>query len=263
MIRLLCFCCIVFYLLPLPVKAQQSQETKIEPVIPIGPSTQRALDLALVEQLVVERTNAFRREHKQPPLRLNSDLETAAASFADYMAAHDKYGHTADGHEPWERARLAGYDYCTGSENIAFAAVPADFKPEQLADVFIHGWENSPEHQENLLDPDVVEFGVAISHDKKTGKYYAVQDFGRPKSMAYHFTIGNDTDAEIPYRVDDKEFKLPPHYRMVHECCRQALVAVTIKDRDGNERVEKLKPSKEQTFTFRDSESGPPMISND
>ena len=113
-------------------------------------------------------------------------------------------------------ARLAGYDYCLIDENIAYAFDPASFTTERLVEVFVRGWEHSPEHRKNLLDPDIVDIGVAISYDAKSGKYYAVQDFGRPKAMAYRFTISNDTDDEISYRVDSKDFKLTPHYRMVH-----------------------------------------------
>lgn len=264
MIRLLCLCCTVFWFLPSTVNAQRSQEARIDFGVPVvDRPTQQEPNLTLAKQLIIEGTNAFRSDHGQKPVRLNPDLEASATAFAHFMATNDKYGHTADGHEPWERAHLAGYDYCLMDENIAYALDPAGFTTQRLVDIFIHGWENSPEHRKNLLDPDIVDIGVAIAYDQKTDKYYAVQDFGRPKSMAYRFTLRNDTDAEIQYRVDDKDFKLPPHYRMVHQRGRQSSVAVTIKGPDGKERVETLQPINGQSFTVRESESGPPTISKD
>ncbi len=264
MIRLSSLCCAAFLFLPLSAHAQRSQEAKIDFGVPVlDSSTQNEPDLTLGRQLMIDGTNAFRRENGKPPMRLNPELEAAAISFAQFMANNDKYGHTVDGHEPWERARLAGYDYCLVDENIAFAEVPAGTTAQQLVDTFVQLWEKSPEHRENLLDADVVDIGVAISRDEKTGKYYAVQDFGRPKSLAYRFTLRNDTDAEIQYLVDDKDFKLPPHYRMVHERCRQSAVALTIKGPDEKESIETLQPTNGQSFTIRQNDSGVPTVSKD
>jgi hypothetical protein len=33
-----------------------------------------------------------------------------------------------------------------------------------------------------MLDPDVREIGVGVARSNKTGRYYAVEDFGRPLS---------------------------------------------------------------------------------
>jgi uncharacterized protein YkwD len=244
--------------------AQRSQEAHVDFGAPVvAQSATGEPNLVVARQLMIEQTNAFRRAQGQQPVRLNADLENAASSFAHYMATNDKYGHTADGHEPWERARSAGYDYCLIDENIAYASDPAGFTTQRLVEIFVRGWEQSPEHRRNLLDPDIIDIGVAVAHDTKTGKYYAVQDFGRPKSMALHFTISNHTDSEFSYRIDTKDFKLPPHYRMTHSRCRQTTVEVTLSGRDGKEHVETIRPSNDQTFTIHENESGQPIISGE
>jgi len=40
-------------------------------------------------------------------------------------------------------------------------------------------------HLENMLDADVMETGVAIGHDPKSDRYYAVQEFGRPGRLRF------------------------------------------------------------------------------
>lgn len=263
MIRCLLPICLALASVPYPLRAQQSQEASTDFGTPLlDRRSQAEPNLSRGRQEILEQTNAFRREHGQPPVRLNSDLETAASSFADFMATHDKYGHNADGHQPWERVHLAGYDYCLVDENIAYALSEAGFSTDKLVEIFVHGWEKSPEHRRNMLDPDVIDVGVAISHDPKTGKYYAVQDFGRPKSMAYRFTLSNDTDDGISYRVGDKDFKLPAHYRMIHSRCRLSTVKVTLPGRNGEEEhSETLKPTNGQSFSIQEGANGLAVVS--
>ena len=85
-----------------------------------------------------------------------------AQAFADYMARTDRYGHTADGNQPSDRAKARGYDYCIVLENIAYAFNSEGFTGEKLAGQFVTGWQNSPGHRRNMLDPDVTETGVAV-----------------------------------------------------------------------------------------------------
>ena len=102
--RLLCLSCVVLCLGPSLVFAQKSQEANADFGIPIvGRAASSEPGSALGKKLMIEQTNSFRREHGEQPVRLNPDLEAAASSFAHYMASSGKYGHTADGHEPWDR----------------------------------------------------------------------------------------------------------------------------------------------------------------
>ena len=133
------------------------------------------------------------------------------------MATAEKYGHTADGRRPAERVDAAGYDYCLVDENIAWLFQTRGFSTEQLARQLFDSWQQSPEHRENLLNPHLGEIGVSVARSAKTGRYYGVQEFGRPKSEQIDFEIRNSTDAELTYRLDGKRFTLGPRFGRQHK----------------------------------------------
>ncbi|MGD9646469.1 MAG: CAP domain-containing protein, partial [Pirellulales bacterium] len=131
-----------------------------------------------------------------------------------------EYGHTDNGQRPSQRASVKGYDYCIVAENIAYAFSSQGYLAEPLAERFVSGWQQSPEHRRNMLDPDVVETGVAVAQRKETGVYFAVQMFGRPKSQRVEFQIVNRAGQEITYEVGQRSFDLPPRVTMTHGRCR-------------------------------------------
>ncbi len=181
-------------------------------------------DLARAAGLIVDRTNAFRKEHGREPVRVNDKLTAAARYFAEYMAKHDEYGHTADGSRPADRATKHGYDYCIVLENIAYAFDSRGFDTGPLAEQFVTGWKESPGHRKNMLDPDATETGVAVARSEKTGHYYAVQMFGRPKSAAIEFTIDNRAGEAVEYTIGEKTFTLQPRFVRTHTRCRPSEV---------------------------------------
>ena len=189
--------------------ATDSQETE-------SSGLKRAADL------IVDMTNEFREHHSVEQVKVNSELARAADYFADYMATTDKYSHTADGKTPSQRAEEHGYDYCLVSENIAYVYSSTGFNTEELAEDLVRGWQDSPEHRKNMLDRGVTEIGVAVAHSTKTGNYYGVQMFGRPKSLSFRFAIENKSEMPIDYNVGERTFELPPHYRQTHEECLPA-----------------------------------------
>lgn len=177
-------------------------------------------DLAAAAELIVEQTNRFRTSEGRQSVETNRALAEAARYFADYMAENDKYGHHADGQRPAERAKAHGYQYCIVSENIANQYSSAGFTTDELASRFTEGWKESPGHRKNMLDRDVTETGVAVSHSDQSGYYYAVQMFGRPRSMSTAFAIRNESDVSVEYQIGEHEFALPPRYTRSHERCR-------------------------------------------
>ena len=100
-------------------------------------------DLAHGKEAILSSTNQFRRQQGRPALKVNQKLADAAQSFADYMARTDKYGHTADGKEPWERAADHGYAYCIVLENIAYDYNPEGFRTNDLVQGLMKGWKES------------------------------------------------------------------------------------------------------------------------
>jgi uncharacterized protein YkwD len=231
-------------LAPLAALAQSAQHEDVEVIEAAPPRApdEKKPDLAAVTKAVVEQTNAFRKSEKRPDVAVNTKLADAARGFADYMARTGRYGHTADGSNPGERAAKQGYEYCIVLENIAYVFQSKGFTSEELTKTFVEGWEKSPGHRKNMLDPDVTETGVAVARSEKTGYYFAVQMFGRPKAQAIKFQVANRTGAEVKYKVGDKEFTLPAQYTRTHELCRPAEVtfektgekAETVKAKSGS-----------------------------
>ena len=184
-----------------------------------------AADLDQAEQQIVEQTNRFRRDEGRAATAPNRQLEAAARGFAQFMARSGQYGHEADGRQPVQRTRAAGYDECQVAENIAFQYSSAGFGTRELADGFFEGWRQSPGHRRNMLDPDATETAVAIARSER-GRYYAVQLFGRPASQRVRFEIGNRGPQAVRYELDGKAFELPPRATRTHLQCGPPALAL-------------------------------------
>jgi uncharacterized protein YkwD len=215
-------------------------------------------DLPGAERLIVEKTNAFRREEGRARVEVNAELAKAARYFAGYMANENKFGHTADGSRPADRAKKFGYDYCIVLENIAYEYNPAGFTADALAGAFVEGWKHSPGHRRNMLDPDVTETGVAVARSDKTGYYYAVQMFGRPKSKAIRFDVANQSDATVKYRVGEQTYPLPPGYTRTHQRCRPADVTFELPAAKEGEKGERktVRPAGGEHFVIAGERGG-------
>ena len=147
-------------------------------------SDEKKADLEAVTRGIIDQTNDFREQEGRSRVRVNAKLSEAARDFAQYMARTGRYGHTADGKRPAERASAKGYEYCVIAENIAYAFKSDGFTTEDLEKELVEGWKKSPGHRRNMLDADVTETGVSVARSEKNGYYFAVQMFGRPKSLA-------------------------------------------------------------------------------
>jgi uncharacterized protein YkwD len=199
-----------------------------------GPSLRRA------EQEIIRRTNDFRYHHDLADVHTNDDLQKSADYFAAYLARTNEFSHEADGNHPEERAALSGYEYCIVAENIAWHMRSSGFTTSELARSFENSWENSPPHRENMLDPDVTETGVAIAYSPRTNRFYAVQEFGRPKTAALHFEVTNFTSDTLHYAIESSKrddnaprtFDLPPRTTMSHTRCRPTTIDWTWTDKD-------------------------------
>ena len=211
-------------------------------------------DVAKATQSIIEKTNAFRKEHNLPPVKPQEQLTAAAQYFAKFMARTGKYSHTADDRQPAERAAEHGYEFCIVLENIAFMFSSEGYRTDQLADGFTQGWIDSPGHRKNMVDPDITDTGVAIVRDNK-GKYYAVQMFGRPESMAIAFTIKNEAGEEFSYTVSGQRYTLPPRFSQMHTVCRPPEVSFDWK------AEQTLTPAKNATLTVTRNRRGEWVVS--
>jgi uncharacterized protein YkwD len=175
-----------------------------------------------VEQRIVEGSNRLRRDAGVDEVKAHPRLQAAARGFAAFMARTDRYGHEADGQRPVQRTREAGYADCMVSENIAYQFSSAGFIGPGLAGDFVKGWRDSPGHRRNMLDPDATDTGVGVARAAGSGRYYAVQLFGRPRALMVRFAISNRTPQAVTYRIDSDVFPLAPNVTRTHERCRRS-----------------------------------------
>jgi hypothetical protein len=200
------------------------------------------VELERTAGLIVDQTNAYRKQHDLPPVKINRQLQKATQYFAEYLAnreledEEDDLDHEADGKTPAERAKEYGYEYCIVLENIAMYPARRGYTDQMLAEALTKGWQGSEHHRENLLDPDVTETGVAVARNQENGRYYAVQMFGRPKSERIEFSITNKTKTEATYEIDDREFALKPGVTRTHNSCRSPRLVVQL-DEDRRESL--------------------------
>jgi len=222
------------------------------------------VDLAQASALIVEKTNAFRKSKNLEPLKSDPTLKEAAKTFAEYMARTHRYGHQADGQTPAQRAKAAGYDYCSIRENIAYQYDSRGFEVKPLAKSFVEEWIDSKGHRENMLAPFATETGVALARSEKTGTYFAVQLIGRPESEAFTFKVSNQSKQTVKYRVevnqplsDSRSFEVNPRIIRTHQRCMPGKIHFPDLERsvlleDGLEFV--IRPGQDQSPTLQVSQ---------
>jgi hypothetical protein len=188
-------------------------------------------DLEKTAVRIVWQTNDFREQQELAPVTKSPELQKAAKYFADYLAEHEKLDHEADGSTPAKRAEEYGYDFCIVLENIASKLRdPDDLDSRQLATTLLEGWQESKEHRVNLLDLGVTQTGVAVARSAKSGRYYAVQMFGRPKSSRVEFTLTNESNDEVTYELDGKELSISGQVSRVYSACALPKLIVHLDD---------------------------------
>jgi uncharacterized protein YkwD len=208
------------------------------------------VDLGRTAAIVVDQTNAYRKQQDLPQVKNNPQLQKAADYFARYLADRelekdeDGLDHEADGQTPAERTEQFGYEYCLVLENIAMYPSRQSYTEQSLADSLAQGWQRSEHHRENLLDPDVLDTAVAIAQSKETGRYYAVQMFGRPESARIEFSISNKAESDATYKVNGRAFTVKAGVTRTHTSCRPPSLLVDL----GEDRQKSLQPKAGDVF---------------
>jgi hypothetical protein len=106
--------------------------------------------------LLIE-TNNQRAANGLGALAVNSQLNQAAQSKANDMAARDYWSHnTPEGNTPWTFFTAAGYEYQAAGENLAYGF---DTTPNTVT-----AWMNSPGHRANILNTSYKEVGFGIAN---------------------------------------------------------------------------------------------------
>ncbi|HEU5430290.1 MAG TPA: CAP domain-containing protein, partial [Thermomicrobiales bacterium] len=143
-------------------------------------------------QAIVGLINDYRGSFGLQPVSLVDDLGEAAQHHSDDMAANNYFSHTlADGSSPDQNIRNFGFTGSTWGENIAAGMSSA-------ADA-LQTWENSPEHDSILRDPDFQEIGIGRAYNANSQYgWYWTADFGGGEQSAPATT----TDAAPPAATD-------------------------------------------------------------
>lgn len=177
-------------------------------------------DLPLTETVIIEMTNAFRAENHLAAVSESPALQIAARAFADYLARSGSFAHTADGRQPAERAKAAGYSYCIVAENLALHRSNRGFETSDLASRAVEGWKASPAHRANMLLAQVTETGIGIAKSNDPDpKFLTVQLFGRPGSMKYSIDIENTSGQPVSYILDGQTNTIAASMHVTHTSC--------------------------------------------
>ena len=142
------------------------------PVAPPSPPAASSAYTASVSR-IFELINVERRRRGLRALVFNAQLDQMARIQATNMAYFQKMAHVipqAQLPALSDRASSVGYFYAEVAENIALGY--------QSPEAVVQGWMNSPGHRANILNPGVVETGIAIARSAAGGLYYC-QVFGR------------------------------------------------------------------------------------
>lgn len=183
-------------------------------------------DIPQAEIVIMDMTNAFRAEQKLGRVAPDPQLAKAARAYAELLARTGLFSHTADGRDAADRAASAGYVHCQIAENLALNLDSRGFETRQLAMLAVDGWKKSPGHRRNLLAPHVTEIGVGVARAPgQHPKYISVQLFGRPRSLAYAFTIVNRANAEVTYSFGGAPHQIKPNYSVKHTACEPGRLA--------------------------------------
>lgn len=176
-------------------------------------------EIAKVEAAIVQLTNVFRKEQGLAAVHPNLVLRKAAEDFSKYLARTGTFSHTADGRQPADRAKAAGYDFCIVSENLASNLDSRGFETNQLARDAVEGWKASPGHRKNMVEPNVTDIAVAVAKAPGAEKYLSVQLFGRPISQRYEFTVSNASQVPVVYSFAGRSFTIEQRRIITHTEC--------------------------------------------
>lgn len=127
-------------------------------------------NIAVLEKELLEWINKERTARSLSPLRYSSDLRDVALGHSGDMASRLRLTHiSTDGGSYQDRLVDARLYFIQIGENVAAS--------ETYVAEFIHqGFMESPEHRDNILNPDFDTVGIGIAYVKDK-MYYITQDF--------------------------------------------------------------------------------------
>ena len=143
-------------------------------------------DLPDLEARVLGELNRVRRARGRAPLRPDTALAALARAHSADMRDRDFLAHrNPDGHDGGDRARRAGYGFRTFGENLFRGRLYDTVNhirsgdrtttaylwhtPDELAELVVAMWMESPGHRDNMLSPafDFGGVGIAVGSESE------------------------------------------------------------------------------------------------
>ncbi len=160
-------------------------------LFPPGTTAFPKLDTTEAAGLIVEGINLARAQHNLVLFRTDVTLTRIAATRSQDMITRDYFSHydPQTGQEPLLRLIQANhYAYQYAGENIAeikndagwvppLLTVAARYTATDLAEEFVAGWLNSPEHRANILNLHYRRTGVAVAVSEDGRRIVCTQVF--------------------------------------------------------------------------------------
>ncbi len=150
---------------------------------PPVPLTVLGEQVDVTSQSLLDDTNARRSEANVAPLEIDRKLSAAATSKARDMFEKQYWAHTSpDGTTPWYWLREVNYRYDYAGENLA--------KGFRTSDALITAWMNSPEHRDNMLNPNYQHVGFSVIEGRLDGETtrLVVAMYGSPQTASSGIT---------------------------------------------------------------------------
>jgi uncharacterized protein YkwD len=119
-----------------------------------------AVTLALTTPALATDLNAYRAQHKRPPLAMSATLTGLAYQQAHLMAGRNRIDHK-------DFRQRIGPIGSTHAENVLVGC-----EDEACA---IRVWAKSPGHRRNMLRGDVSAYGIASAIGATGRKYWALE----------------------------------------------------------------------------------------
>lgn len=149
------------------------------------------VDLNQATKLIVEGINASRAQHGLVLLRTDVVLTRISGDRSADMIAREYFSHydPQTGQEPLLRnLQATKFTYQYAGENIAeikndagwvppLLTVASRYTATDLANEFVKGWINSPEHRANILNSRYRRTGVALAVSRDGRRIVATQVF--------------------------------------------------------------------------------------
>lgn len=133
-----------------------------------GPQTgdPATVDTQATPYRVLDSINALRRSNGQSPVALSAELNAAAKTHAQDMAAQNRAWHFgSDGSSPIDRVRRVGYAGTLLGENIS-ESYEGDYQT-------VTAWMSAPETRGVVLDQRAADIGVGV-YQQGNGKLWWV-----------------------------------------------------------------------------------------